>query len=95
MAEWLSSRALLWRPEFASSDGRHGPTHRSSGHAVAVSHIEELEGPTTRMHDHVLGGFGEEKKGEFKEQRLIPLFRKGELKKLCQVTWETGLSPTG
>ena len=35
---------------------------RSSGHAEAASHIEEREGPTTRIYNYVLGGFGEKKK---------------------------------
>ena len=34
--------------------------HRSSGHAEAASHREELEGPTTRIHNYVLG-FGRKK----------------------------------
>ena len=28
---------------FAGSDPGHGPKHRSSSHAVAASHMEELE----------------------------------------------------
>ena len=36
---------------FASSDPELGPIHRSSGHAEAVSHIAELEGPTTRIYN--------------------------------------------
>ena len=35
-----------------------------SSRAVTAAHREELEGLTTRIHNHVLGGFGEEKKEE-------------------------------
>ena len=35
--------------------------HRSSGHAGAVSHIAQPKGPTTRIYNYVLGGFGEKK----------------------------------
>ena len=31
-----------------------------SSHAVVVAHVEELEGPTTRIYNHALG-LGEEK----------------------------------
>ena len=45
--------------------GSQEPTwHRSSGHAEAVSHIAQPEGPTTRIYNCVLGGFGEKKKRE-------------------------------
>ena len=42
---------------FTGSD--HG--HHSSGHAEEVSHMPHLEGPTTKIYIHVLGGFGEKK----------------------------------
>ena len=39
------------------------PHHSSvSSHAVAVAHIEELEGLTTRIYNYVLGLWGGEKK---------------------------------
>ena len=38
--------------------------HRSSSHAEAVSHIVKLEGPTTRIYNYILGGFGEKRKGK-------------------------------
>ena len=44
---------------FAGSD----PGHRSSGHAEVASHIAQPEALTTRIYNHVLGGFGEQKKG--------------------------------
>ena len=40
---------------FSSLDPRCRPTHCSSGHAEVESHIEELEGPTTRIYHYVLG----------------------------------------
>ena len=36
-----------------------------------VSHIAELEGPTTRIYNYVLGGFGKKKKK--KEERLAQM----------------------
>ena len=39
------------------------PHHPSVGsHAVVASHIEEIEGLTIGIGNHVLGGFGENKK---------------------------------
>ena len=38
----------------------------SSSHAEAASHIAELEEPTTRIYNYVLGGFGEKKKKKSK-----------------------------
>ena len=35
--------------------------HRSSGHNEAASHMPQLEGPTTKIYNYVLGGFGEKK----------------------------------
>ena len=55
---------------FAGSDSGHRPTHHSSGHAEAASHIAEPEGPTTRIYNYVLGGFGEKKKKK-KTRRLV------------------------
>ena len=66
----------------------------SLGHVEAVSHIPQLEGPTTRISKYVLGGFGEkkqEKKGRLatvvssganlykKEKRKVNLLKRCEL----------------
>ena len=48
-------------PGFAGLHPGHGPVHCSLSHAVAVSHIEELEGLTTRVYN-MYWGSGEEKK---------------------------------
>ena len=45
----------------------HGTAHLS--HAEAVSHTAQPEGPTSRICNYVLGGFGEKKKGK-KKRRL-------------------------
>ena len=59
MAQWLSSRALLWWPRgFTGSDPGGGPTHHSSSHAVTTSHVQELEGFVTRIYNNVLGLWG-------------------------------------
>ena len=51
---WFESWAQTW--------------HRSSSHTEMMSHIAQLEGPTTRIYKYVLGGFGEKKKK--KKRRL-------------------------
>ena len=43
------------RPGFTSPDPGHRLMHRLSSHDVAASHIEELEGLTTRIYNYVLG----------------------------------------
>ena len=47
--------------------------HPSIGHAEAASHMPQLEGPTTKIYNYVLGGFGEKKQGITKEdwQQLL------------------------
>ena len=35
--------------------------HHSSGHVEAASHMPELEGPTTKIYNYVLGGIWGEK----------------------------------
>ena len=61
-------------PEFASSNPGRRPTHGSSSLAVAASYTEELEGLTTRIHNHVLGLCG----GKTKKQRR---------KEICAAAW--------
>ena len=62
MAQWLSLQALLQRPGFCRFGSWVQTWRHSSSHAEVVSHIAQLEGPTTRIYDYVLGGFGENKK---------------------------------
>ena len=50
-------------PGSVGLDPGPGPLHHSSSHAVVASHIEELEGPTTRIHSYVLRLWGEKKRG--------------------------------
>ena len=57
-------------PEFASLDPGCGPTYRSSSHAVAASHIEELEWPITRICNCALGLWGGKRKEEDWQQML-------------------------
>ena len=61
MAEWLSSGALLQQLEFHWLGSWAQTQHCSSGHAEAVSHMPQLEGPTTKIYNYVLGSFGEKK----------------------------------
>ena len=53
---WFGSWALTW--------------HCSSSHAVVASRMPQLEGPTTRIYNYVLGGFGEEKKEKKKDRKI-------------------------
>ena len=60
VAEWLSSRPLLWRPRvrlFKSWVWTY--TQCSSSHTVAAPHIEELELLITRIYNYVLRLWGE------------------------------------
>lgn len=45
-------------------DPGHKPPHHSSGHAVEVSHTEELEELTPRIRNYVLGLLGEKRKAK-------------------------------
>ena len=47
--------------DFAGLDPgcRHGTAHQ--GHAEVASHMPQLEGPTTKINNYVLEGFGENK----------------------------------
>ena len=54
---------------FTSLDPGHGPTHCASSQGVVASHIEELEGLTTKINIYVLG-FWEKKKEEAWQQML-------------------------
>ena len=78
MAEWVSSHASLQGPGFCRFGSWARTWYRSSGHAEVGSHMPQLEGPTTRICNYVLGGFGEKKK----KKRLAtdvssgPIFKK-------------------
>ena len=63
LSEWLSSCALLLQPRVSRRSRSWAQTWpRSSSHARVASHIAELEGPTTRIYNYVLGDFVEKKK---------------------------------
>ena len=47
-------------PRFPQLGSWAQTSHLSSSHAEVVSHIAQLEGPTTRIYNYVLEGFGEE-----------------------------------
>ena len=68
MAKWLSLRAPLQWPRVSLVRILGAEWHCSSGQAEAASHMPQLEGATTRkIHNYVLGGFGE-KKEKFKKK---------------------------
>ena len=52
---------------FAGSDSGCRPSTTHQAILEVASHIEKLEGPTTRIYNYVLGGFGKKKKKEKKE----------------------------
>ena len=49
--------------------------HHSSGHVEVASHMPQLEGPTTKVSNYVLGGFGEKK--QEKKRRLATVVKSG------------------
>ena len=55
------ARSALTAQGFAESDPGHGLGTTHQANAEAVSHIAQPEGPTTRVYNCVLGGFGERK----------------------------------
>ena len=57
-------------------DPGRGRDTRSLGHVEAASHIPQLEGPTTKTYNYVLGGFGEKKAGK-KKRRLATVVNSG------------------
>ena len=73
MAEWLSSRAPLRQPRVSLVQTLGADTwHHSSGHAEAVSHMPQLEGPTTKIYLYTTmywGLWGE--KAERKKEKKI------------------------
>ena len=66
VVEWLSSHAPLGGPGFCRVGSWAQTWHHSSGHVEAASHVPQLEGPTTKIYNYVLGGFGEKKQKEKK-----------------------------
>ena len=60
---WFGSWAQTW--------------YHSSGHAEAVSHVPQIEGPTTTIYSYVLGGLREKKQEEKKRRRLATVVSSG------------------
>ena len=77
MAEWLSSRAPLRRSRISLVQILGADMHRSSGHVEAVSHVLQLEGPTSKIYNYILGGFGEKKQKGRKKRRLATVVSSG------------------
>ena len=50
--------------DFAGSDPGAQTRDCSSSHAEVASYIIQPEGPTTRIYNYVVGGFGEKKKNK-------------------------------
>ena len=58
VAHWSRLPLRFGCPGFVGLDPGHGPAHRTSGHAVAASHMEELEWPASGIYNYVLGPWG-------------------------------------
>ena len=71
MTEWLLSRAPLWRSRTSLVRILGADLAPLISRPEVVSHIAELEGPTTRIYNYVLGGFGEEKEKKRKEKKRL------------------------
>ena len=78
-------------PGFTSSDPGHRPAHHLSSHTEAASPIEELEGPTTKIYNYVLGLWGGKTKKENSGRFLIqePEGKLGGGGKTKAQSWET------
>ena len=81
VAEWLSSLFHFGSPRFRRFGSRVRTWNSSSGHAETASHMPQLEGPTTKIYNCVLGEFGEKKQKKKEEdwQQLsaqVPIFKK-------------------
>ena len=65
VTQWLNSRALLWQPRVHRfrSWAWAWTWHHLSGHAEVVSHLAELEGPTTSIYNYALGLWEGKKRG--------------------------------
>ena len=61
---------------FGGSHPGRGRGYHSPGRAEAASNIPQLEGPTTKIYNCVLGGFGEKKQRK-KKKRLATVVRSG------------------
>ena len=60
-APWSSWCAPLWRPRVSQVRSWVQTGHHSPGHTDVASHMTQLEGPTTKIYNYVLRGFGEKK----------------------------------
>ena len=61
MAEWLSSVLRFGGPGFRWFGSWAWTWHRSSSHAEVASYMPQLEGPSTKICNYVLWGFGKKK----------------------------------
>uniref|UniRef100_A0A9L0S1D5 Glutathione S-transferase n=1 Tax=Equus caballus TaxID=9796 RepID=A0A9L0S1D5_HORSE len=72
-APWLSGQIRLLRysgPGFLWFGSCAWTWHHSSSHIEAASHILQLEGPTTKIYNYILGGYGEKKQKEKEKNRI-------------------------
>ena len=84
MANWLGSHVPLRQPgvslvQILGQFGSWARTwHCSSGHAEVASHMPQIEGPTTKIYNYVLGEFWEKKQKKKDWQQLlaqVPIFK--------------------
>ena len=70
MAKWLNLCTLLRGPGFCWFRSWAQTWHRSSGHAGVASHVPQLEGPTTKIYNYVLGAVWGEKAEKKKREKV-------------------------
>ena len=68
MAEWLSSHIPLRQPRVSLVRILGTDMAPLISYAEVASPVPQLEGPTTRIYNYVLGGFGEKKQTEKKKE---------------------------
>ena len=80
VAQWLSSCVPLQRPRVLPVWILGADIAPLISHTEVASHVPQLEGPTTKIYNYVLEGFGEEYAERKKKwQQLlaqVPIFRK-------------------
>ena len=72
------------QPGFRQFRSRVPTWHRSLGHVEAASHIPQLERPSTKIYNYLLGGFGEKK-----QKKKIHRFHSPEVRLLSICCRET------
>ena len=82
VAEWLNSCALLWQPRVSLVQILGMDMARLIRPRWGASHIPQLEGPTTKISNYVLGDLGRKSRKKKKQKEIgkllaqVPIFKK-------------------